>query len=210
MKYLYGRISASQWLGSANLTNVSLHTGVLLRKSRGSYCHAPDQISPLLLAAVRKINAEVAFTMCTETIRVIVSSIEPGQKEVTMADGSQLQVVNSLNEVANTNVKKFQYGAIVRKENMLLIWHDDLQLIIPHAMKMEEKLLSLVSRDLAVIPETKAYKRTGLGFQLDVIWSQYHRRKHCRRNSANIDHELQHGQEVARCHGRGSRVRGRR
>lgn len=158
VRYLYGRISASQWLGSGAYGDQDI--GVLLRKQRGSYVHAPDAISPVLLAAVRKINAEVAFTMVTETIRVVISSIEPGQKEVTMADGSQLQVVASLEDVANMNVKKFQYGCLIRDEEMLLIWHDDLQVIIPHASKMEEKLLSLVSRSPAVTndPETDTYR----------------------------------------------------
>jgi hypothetical protein len=34
---------------------------------------------------------------------------------------------------------------LVREEQIVLIWHDDLQQIIPHATRLEEKLLSLVS-----------------------------------------------------------------
>jgi len=41
--------------------------------------------------------------------------------------------------------KKFQYACLVRDERMALVWHDDLQQIIPHATRLEEKLLSLVS-----------------------------------------------------------------
>lgn len=83
--------------------------------------------------------------MCTETVDVVLSSLEPFQTELPMAGGSQLQVMDSLNDIAQNTVKKFQYACLVRKERLLLIWHDDLQDIIPHASRMEEKLLSLVS-----------------------------------------------------------------
>jgi hypothetical protein len=41
-------------------------------------------------------------------------------------------------------LKKLQYAALVRREETLLVWHDDLQQILPHSMRLEEKLLSLV------------------------------------------------------------------
>lgn len=150
VKYLYGRISANQWLGPQIPGDRNSSVGVLLRRSRGNYAYAPDEISGVLLSAVRKINAEVAFTMKTETVDVVLSSLEPFQTELPMSNGSQLQIMDSLNDVANTTIKKFQYACLIRKERLLLLWHDDLQHIIPHASRMEEKLLSLVSAPNAV------------------------------------------------------------
>jgi hypothetical protein len=73
------------------------------------------------------------------------------QQELRLKDGSQLQFVDSLSTVASTSIKKFQYACLVRDERMVLVWHDDLQQIIPHATRLEEKLLSLVRLDLLQI-----------------------------------------------------------
>jgi len=145
VKYLYGRISVQRYISADGEHGQPDYGGVLLRKSRGVYACAPEAISPVLLAAVRKLNVEVAFTMRTETTKVILSTLEPHQSEVLLTNGSQLQVVDSLAEIASSSIKKFQYACLVRQEGMMLVWHDDLQQILPHARALEEKLLSLVS-----------------------------------------------------------------
>jgi hypothetical protein len=88
---------------------------------------------------------EVAFTMRTDMINGLFESWDDGQTELRLKDGSQLQFVESLATVASMSIKKFQYACLVREEQIVLIWHDDLQQIIPHATRLEEKLLSLVS-----------------------------------------------------------------
>lgn len=82
--------------------------------------------------------------MQTDMISGIFESCDEGQNELKLKDGSQLQFVDSLAVVASTGIKKFQYACLVREERMLLVWHDDLQQIIFHATRLEEKLLSLV------------------------------------------------------------------
>jgi hypothetical protein len=44
-----------------------------------------------------------------------------------------------------SSIKKYQYAALIREERVLLVWHDDLDRIIPHAVDIESRLLSLVS-----------------------------------------------------------------
>lgn len=90
------------------------------------------------------MNVEVAFTMRPKMLEGIISSLVPGQSDAKLSDGSQLQILPSLDAITAASVKKFQYACLVKHEKMLLVWHDDLQYIVPHAAKMEEKLLALV------------------------------------------------------------------
>ncbi|KAF2432593.1 hypothetical protein EJ08DRAFT_123024 [Tothia fuscella] len=142
VRYLYGRVTASQWISPT--TGEGECAGVLIRKTRGVYTTAPNPVHPDLLAACLKLNAQVAFTMRTETVEIILSTLEPFQTDLLMTDGSQLQVLNSLTDISTTNLKRFQYSCLLRHERMLLIWHDDLQEILPHAIQLEERLLSLI------------------------------------------------------------------
>jgi hypothetical protein len=83
--------------------------------------------------------------MRTDTIDAILATLQASETDILLTDGSQVQVLESLQDILTVKVKKLQYAAVIRREEMLLVWHDDLQQILPHAMKTEEKLLSLVS-----------------------------------------------------------------
>lgn len=155
VSYLYGRITASRWLPLQLPENEP--KGLLLRQSRGTYVTEPAQIDPLLLAAIQKMNAEVAFTMTTETMNVIFSGLTQDQGEVILENGSQLQVVESLAAIAagSANLRFFQYAALLRAERVLLVWHDDLDKVLRHAAEMEHKLLSLIwraARPMSMVP----------------------------------------------------------
>jgi hypothetical protein len=144
IKYLNGTLVQSQWLPPPGHP----YGGLLIRRSRGLYIHEPEHIHPDLLAAVLKIDVQVAFTMATETTKVIFNSLQPQQTELVLPDGSHLQILNSLVDVARTAdsaIKKFQYAALLRQEQVILIWHDDLDRIIQHANDVSVKMLALVS-----------------------------------------------------------------
>jgi hypothetical protein len=141
VKYIYGRAAVSQWIQPNIEAGFQDCTGVLLRKTRGDYATAPESITPVLMAAVQKLNVEIAFTMRTEATNVILATLESHQSDLVLTDGSQIQVVDSLEEVATTNIKKFQYACLVRQERMMLVWHDDLQQILPHVKTLEEKFV---------------------------------------------------------------------
>jgi hypothetical protein len=145
IKYLYSKLSANQWLPTEESNSSYTSGGVLLRKNRGEYVAQPEEIDPIFVAAITRINAEVAFTMATETTNAIFSTLHPRQTEVILPRGSQLQVIESLSEIVRSGrVKKFQYAALIREEQVLLIWHDDLDKILTHAASVEDKLLALV------------------------------------------------------------------
>ena len=143
--FLNNRICSSGWISREDAQDINQCTGVLVRQDRGLYLSAPDTVNERLMAAVVKMNVEVAFTMRTDTIDAILATLDRSQTDILLTDGSQIQVLDSLSDVLTTKLKKLQYAALLRKEETLLVWHDDLQQILPHAMRLEEKLLSLVS-----------------------------------------------------------------
>lgn len=151
VKYLHQRINVNGWMSAAKLGGMNdmlpQSYGVLLRSQRGHYVCQPAALHHELLAAVQKINVEVAFTMVTESSEVIFSSLQPGQTELLLHDGSQYQIMESMAEIrkgASNRVKKFQYACLVRKERIVLIWHDDINKILNHAQDVERRLLALV------------------------------------------------------------------
>lgn len=121
--------------------------GVLLRISRGVYVSEPNVPNPSLLAAVQKINPEVAYTMSTRMTNLITSQLHPQQSELVLSNGSLLQVIDSLADIImlpSSAVKKYQYGALLRQEQMLLVWHDSVDQLFSHSIDLEAKLMALV------------------------------------------------------------------
>ncbi|EEP77315.1 conserved hypothetical protein [Uncinocarpus reesii 1704] len=85
--------------------------------------------------------------MSTETTRIILSLLQPQQTELVLPNGFQVQILDSLSEIAcspSSSVKKFQYAAFIREESILLVWHDELDRILVHAENVEGKLLSFI------------------------------------------------------------------
>jgi hypothetical protein len=141
INYIYGRVSSHKWLPDPRSGQPR---GVLLRKGRGTYICEPEAIDSTLLGAVQTMNVEVAFTMATETVQAILNVLTPGQTEIFLGNGSQLQIIDSLANIS-TSTKKLQYAALIREEQLMLVWHDDLERIMSHAARLEDKLLALVS-----------------------------------------------------------------
>lgn len=85
--------------------------------------------------------------MFTETIGIVLDTLQPHQSELRLSNGRLLQVIPSLSSLAASpvsNVKKFQYGALIQEERVLLLWHDSPLELLNHASSMEERLMSLV------------------------------------------------------------------
>lgn len=149
--YLANRVAAFGWIPPHALHDPASGLGVLLRQSRGHYaCHPEQAADSALLGAARRLNVGVLVTMQLATLPPILAGLGEGQAELAMQaqheGGYQLQVVESLAAVgtAACGVRKFQYAAIVRREGLLLAWQDDAAQILPHAQKMEDRLLSYV------------------------------------------------------------------
>ena len=101
----------------------------------------------MYIAAAKKVNMDVVFTMSTKMNRAVISSLLPGQETLRLPNGSQMQIYSSLAHVGLSPpgaIKRFQYAAVVREEGLILIWHDQLEKIIVHAAAVEAKLVALV------------------------------------------------------------------
>jgi hypothetical protein len=119
--------------------------GVLIRKGLGDYVTEPQAINQDLLAAVKRINPGVALTMSTDGTQAIFDVLEAHETELMFQNGAQIQIFNSMADIASTiNIKKFQYAALVRQEQVLLVWHDELGAILSQAMDVESRILALV------------------------------------------------------------------
>ncbi|POS69221.1 hypothetical protein DHEL01_v212385 [Diaporthe helianthi] len=144
VNYLANRVSANGWMPQPAIKDPSHGLGVLLRQSRGNYICCPENIYDELLFAVQRLNVGVAVTMKPEMLAGIIASLQPDQQELRLKGGSQLQILDSLTAVTSSGVKKFQYGAILRHEGVLLVWQDEIQHVLAHAQRMEDKLLTYV------------------------------------------------------------------
>lgn len=144
--YLANRISSMGWapLPAVASQDPSQCFGVLLKKSRGLYSCTPSNVHQHLVGAVQRLNVTVAFTMRPEMLEGILASLPLDQTDLRLNDGSQVQILNSLNSVSGSTVRKYQYACLLRQEKLILVWHDGLQQIVPQALRLEEKLLGLV------------------------------------------------------------------
>ena len=119
--------------------------GVLIRRAQGEFVTEPQVANPDLLNAVKRINPGVALTMSTDGIQAIFEVLEPMETELMFQNGSQIQIFESMADIANSStIRKFQYAAFLRQERVLLVWHDDLSAILSHAMEVESRILALV------------------------------------------------------------------
>jgi hypothetical protein len=133
-----------RWM-TAGPASPHLCEGVLIRKGMGEYVTEPQNIDHDLLGAVRRVNPGVALTMSTDGTQAIFDVLEPHETELMFQNGSQIQIFESMADIASSiTIKKFQYAALVRKERVLLVWHDELGAILSQAMEIESRILALV------------------------------------------------------------------
>ncbi|KAH8896898.1 hypothetical protein GQ53DRAFT_778803 [Thozetella sp. PMI_491] len=165
-----------KWICESKLDNPHACLGALIRQQRGHYVSAPDNMDKRLLLAVQRLNVGIALTIQSDLLKTVIGSLHPGQNELRMKDGSQLQILDSLSSIMTSSVKKFQYGCVLRQERMMLIWQDETHQILTHGARMQEKLLVYVNLDEAERPESlnrpvmfHSAIFTGLGVTLGVI-----------------------------------------
>ncbi|KAF2032045.1 hypothetical protein EK21DRAFT_61793 [Setomelanomma holmii] len=140
IKHLHAKACSMRWIRGDGVSE-----GVLIRKGADEYVTEPQSVDADLLAAVRKINPGVAMTMSTDGTQAIFDVLEPEETELVFQNGSQIQIFQSMAEIAEaTVIRKFQYAALVRKERVLLVWHDDLGDILSQATAVESRILALV------------------------------------------------------------------
>ncbi|KAF8437732.1 glycosyl transferase family group 2-domain-containing protein [Terfezia claveryi] len=146
-KYLLQKFQTNKWIPEAFNAEED-HMGLLLRQGRGLYVTQPKTVSQQLLAAVVKLNVEIAFTMASDITSSIIEGLDASQEDLYLPqDHSQYQIVESLDAIASAptgRLRKFQYVCIVKKEKLVLLWHDSVEAMITHVQDVEAKLLALI------------------------------------------------------------------
>ncbi|KAJ4292729.1 hypothetical protein N0V90_009392 [Kalmusia sp. IMI 367209] len=144
IKHLHAKACSMHWMIPSPVPP-GICAGVLMRKSQGGFATEPERINEDLLNAVKKVNPGVALTMSTDGTSAVFDVIDPFETELLFPNGSQVQIYDSLADIAASSaIKKFQYAALVRYERVLLVWHDDLGMILSHTMELEAKMLALI------------------------------------------------------------------
>ncbi|KAH7559725.1 hypothetical protein BM1_03359 [Bipolaris maydis] len=144
IKHLHAKACSMRWMTSGAQSPGSCE-GVLIRKGQGEYVSEPATADQDLVAAVKRINPGVALTMSTDGTQAVFDVLEPFETELMFQNGSQIQIFESMAEVATSStIRKFQYAALIRQERLLLVWHDDLGAILSQAMEVESRILGLV------------------------------------------------------------------
>jgi hypothetical protein len=158
VKYLYRKCYESKWLepteddfglsdgGASNL-------GVVLRRSDGMFTADPLFLNSELVKAVERLGVPVAFTMSSDIVQTLLSSVTPFQTEISLDPrGFVLPIVNSVKELASpkSSVTKEAYICLCRSEKYVLVWSDSVQGVLAHGSDVETRLLGLVSAPLPV------------------------------------------------------------
>lgn len=152
VKYLYRKCYESKWLeptdedfgpndgGSSNL-------GVLLRRPDGVYTADPMFLNADLVKSVEKLGIPVAFTMSSDIVQTLLSSVTPFQTELSLDPrGFVLPIINSVKDIAigRASVTKEAYICLCRQERYVLVWSDSVQGVLAHGADVETRLLGLV------------------------------------------------------------------
>jgi hypothetical protein len=160
VKYLYRKCYESKWLepteddfglsdgGASNL-------GVVLRRSDGMFTADPLFLNSELVKAVERLGVPVAFTMSSDIVQTLLSSVTPFQTEISLDPrGFVLPIVNSVKELASpkSSVTKEAYICLCRSEKYVLVWSDSVQGVLAHGSDVETRLLGLVSARFPLIP----------------------------------------------------------
>lgn len=144
IKHLHAKACSMRWMTPGALEPGSCE-GVLIRKSAGQYVTEPSVANPHLVNAVTRINPGVALTMSTDGTQAVFDVLDPTETELMFQNGSQIQIFDSMADVATSStIRKFQYAALIRQERLLLVWHDELGAILSQAMEIESRILALV------------------------------------------------------------------
>ncbi len=119
----------------------------MLKKSRGSFtcCPAPDGALPkLLYAMVTQMNVRCAMTVNTPVVRSILTSL---QRQTTLdyvplPDGLRVQILDTMTDLPRAQLHHF--AAFIMDVQILVIWDDEPENLLPRAQKLEMRLVELI------------------------------------------------------------------
>ncbi|CCG81821.1 Putative uncharacterized protein [Taphrina deformans PYCC 5710] len=135
----------------------------------GAACHQQ------LANAAQLLNAEVCFLMTTPLISELVRMTPPNIYQLSFEADLQIQIRRSLDDLQYA--KKNQSAAFLRSTGQLLLWNDDIQSIVPMALRLEDAIVKhisltvpdeVLSRDLSTEKDEKNMGTTNVADYQDL------------------------------------------
>lgn len=159
VKYLYRKCHDAKWLEPteedlAFSDSATSNLGVLLKRNDGLYTADPMFLNADLVKAVERLSVPVAFTMSSDIVQTLLSSVTPFQTEITLDPrGFVLPIINSVRDITSgkSNITREAYICLCRAEKYVLVWSDSVQGVLAHGADVETRLLGLVCVSLHVV-----------------------------------------------------------
>ncbi|OCF59087.1 hypothetical protein L486_03586 [Kwoniella mangroviensis CBS 10435] len=122
-------------------------TGVTIRARTGLYRTFPVDYEALkpFEEAVSRLNPEVAIKIKSDIVNTIMETYinpSPSMTELVIDENTRIQILDTIELLARA--RKHQYAAFVRSEQVLVVWADAVENVIPAAEALEESLIQFV------------------------------------------------------------------
>ncbi|KAL0947953.1 hypothetical protein HGRIS_010582 [Hohenbuehelia grisea] len=105
-------------------------------------------------AAVRILNPIVAIKIRSAAVHAALATVAEDAEAIYIDASTRIQILDTMIHLPEAD--KEQCGAFIRDERVLVVWSDDLDMIIPLVQDFEDKLIKLVWRSRAAIASSAA------------------------------------------------------
>ncbi|KAK7469098.1 hypothetical protein VKT23_003589 [Stygiomarasmius scandens] len=127
-------------------TTITASTGICLRGEDSHFRTFPYDDPDLnnFTDNVRLLNSAVAVKLSSPVIQAVISEIPVYESKVNIDDNTNIQVLQFLDELPSA--QKDQFAAFVRQDDCLVIWEDEVDVIINSCKDLEARLLQYLLR----------------------------------------------------------------
>ncbi|ETW76544.1 hypothetical protein HETIRDRAFT_480674 [Heterobasidion irregulare TC 32-1] len=122
----------------------NIHAGVCLRINTGQFRVFPYENRYLepFEAAVRGLNPVVAVKVRSAAVHVALGTAGDQAMAIYVDSDTRIQILDTMLDLPRAD--KEQCGAFIRDERVLVVWSDNLDMIIPLCLDFDDKLIKLV------------------------------------------------------------------
>jgi hypothetical protein len=159
---LYQQCESSGWLEKSECSNPKV-LGVGIRRRDEEYTFEPASLEPQMMAAIRSIGLQFAFTMSSAITSAMFNNISPHQKEITIhLRGIRIPVVSSLKLVPSRSFEiKQSLACLLQEERIVLLCTNTIESAVPHGSDIEQMLMEMVSYLVVLVHNMLTCNRSG-------------------------------------------------
>lgn len=158
--HLYEKFQMQGWID----TSLPL-TALSLRVCKGDYITLPSEQAHLndFQEAVLELNCEAAMIINSSLVRGFISKLGQGTVEVPFSSSERVQVVETISDLKTA--RRAQLAALVRKDQVLVVWADQVSQLQEIASHLSRTILQFVIDNMNDKPSHRQDRTTRL-------WSQ--------------------------------------